>query len=64
MEKIIEAMGSERLFSGVKLLILDATYVDMKKQTLLSLNACRGECFGLVDKVASIAGQPIKVMLL
>jgi hypothetical protein len=57
-------MGEEKLVSSIKLVILDASYVDLKKQTLLSLNTTRGDVYSLIDKFSLRLDDGVKVVLI
>jgi hypothetical protein len=57
-------MGDDKLLSPIKLVILDAGYVDLKKQTLLSLNTTRGDCFDLISKFSLRLNDGVKIVLI
>jgi hypothetical protein len=61
--KINDEMGDDKLLSPIKLVILDASYVDLKKQTLLSLNTTRGDCYEIIGKLSGRNDDGVKIVL-
>lgn len=59
--KINEEMGDAGLkninvdfHSHLKVIVIDASYVDMKKHTVISLDACKADIFAIMEKAFAI----------